>query len=711
MCLGDYTLDKRIFQNTLLEVYIMLCKLHEKEHLAIEKMQKVIEEGKDIVEEDLIKISSSIKLKFKSKKVDYEFIENLKLPFIAQNNDGSYILVGKTDKEKILRYCPQLKQNGIVVKEEFLLNWNNRILLVTDKSILGKNVEFGLSWFMTVFKTYKKEFIDVLIGNFSAVIFTLFLPLVTQTIIDKVLVHNSLSTLNVLTVIFALSIILEFILKMSKDYILLFTTTKIDLILGKKLFHHLFHLPISYFENRSVGVISNRIKELENVREFLTGTPLSSFFDLLFIGIYLIFLWIFSPILTGIILVFIPILLAFSYLVIPKYKKLIEERSRNFAEMEAFMIEGLAGVQAIKSFSLEPNIKNKWNNYQAKTMATNFQTNYIGIVYGITIEKMQKFLDLLLLIVGAYLVINKKMTVGQLIAFRMISSNLTNPLIKLIELIRDFEQIKISILNLGEILNNPMEIRKQEEHVNIDHANIVFKNVSFKYSLEGNYIIENLNFSIGNGEVVAFVGRSGSGKSTITKLLQKMYICEQGEILVNNKDIKSLNATTLRNNIGVVMQENFLFNGSIRDNIALKNPGADIRQIIYSAQLAGAHDFILELEDGYDTIVGENGIGLSGGQKQRVAIARALLTNPKVLIFDEATSALDYESERIIMNNLKKICEGRTVVMIAHRLSTIKDADKIFVIEKGNIIESGNHGELINKNGFYKYLNDLQKGE
>ncbi|MBN2838225.1 MAG: ATP-binding cassette domain-containing protein, partial [Fusobacteriaceae bacterium] len=614
-------------------------------------------------------------------------------------------------KEKVLRYCPQLKQNGIIVKEEFLLNWNKRILLITDKSILGKNVEFGLSWFMTVFKTYKKEFIDVLMGNFTVVIFSLFLPLITQTIIDKVLVHNSLSTLNVLTVIFALSIFLDFIIKISKDYILLFTTTKIDLILGKKLFHHLFHLPISYFENRSVGVISNRIKELENVREFLTGTPLSSFFDLLFIGLYLIFLWIFSPVLTGIIIVFIPVLLLFAYLVLPKYKTLIEERSKNSAEMEAFMIEGLSGVHAIKSFSLEPNIRHKWSNYQAKTMATNFQTNYIGIIYGITIEKMQKFLDLLLLIVGAYLVINKKLTVGQLIAFRMISSNLTNPLIKLIELIRDFEQIKISILNLGEILNNPTETRKQEENIRIDNANIVFKNVSFRYSLEGNYIIQNLNFTINNGEVVAFVGRSGSGKSTITKLIQKMYICEEGEITVNDRNIKNLNANALRNNIGVVMQENFLFNGSIRDNIAIKNQGADIKQIIYAAQLAGAHDFILDLEDGYDTIVGENGVGLSGGQKQRVAIARALLTNPKVLIFDEATSALDYESERIIMNNLKRICQGRTVIMIAHRLSTIKDANRIYVIEKGNVIESGSHPDLINRNGFYKYLHDLQKGE
>lgn len=704
-------MDKKIFDNTLLEVYLMMCKIHEKEHRALEKMKHFIENEREILEDDLRKVSSSIKLKFKSKCVDYEFIENLKQPFIAQNHDGTYILVGKTDKEKILRYCPQLKQNGIIVKEEFLLNWNNRVLLITDKSILGKNVEFSLSWFLSVFKTYKKEFIDVLMGNFTVVVFSLFLPLITQTIIDKVLVHNSMSTLNVLTVIFALSIFLEFVIKLAKDYILLFTTTKIDLILGKKLFHHLFHLPISYFENRSVGVISNRIKELENVREFLTGTPLSSFFDLFFIGLYLVCLWIFSPILTIIILVFIPILLMFSYLVIPKYKKLIEERSRNLAEMEAFMIEGLSGVQAIKAFSLEPNMKNKWTNYQAKTMATNFQTNYVGIIYGISLEKMQKFLDLLLLIMGAYLVINKRMTVGQLIAFRMISSNLTNPLIKLIEFIRDFEQIKISILNLGEILNTPMEVRKQEEQIRVDCGNIVFNNVSFRYSLEGNYIIKNLNFSIGDGEIVAFVGRSGSGKSTITKLIQKMYICEEGEVLVNNRDIKNLNATTLRNNIGVVMQENFLFNGTIRDNIALKSPGADIRQIIHVAQLAGAHDFILDLEEGYDTIVGENGIGLSGGQKQRIAIARALLTNPKILIFDEATSALDYESERIIMNNLKKICRGRTVIMIAHRLSTIIDANRIYVVEEGNIIESGNHMNLINKNGFYKHLHDLQKGE
>lgn len=669
------------------------------------------EDKKDLNENELKKLTNNLKLKFKAKIVDYESLEKIKQPFIAQDNDGSYFVVGKSDSERVLKYCPKKNQNEILDRDIFLTNWNKKIILITDKSILGKNIEFGLKWFLEIFKTYRKDFAHIFLANFTLLIFTLFLPLVTQTIIDKVLVHNRMSTLNLLTIIFLFVIFLEFFLKFSKNYLLLFITTKVDLILGKKLFNKLIHLPISFFENRSVGVISHRVKELENIREFLTGTPLNSFFDLFFIGLYLIFLWIYSPLLTLIISGAIPLLLLFSYLVIPKYKQLIEEKSKNMAEMEAFLIEVLSGVQAVKSFTLEPSIKDKWSNYQANTMSTNFKANYVGIIYGITTEKFQKFLDLVILIVGAYLVINKKMTVGQLIAFRMISGNLTNPLLKLIELIRDFESIKISINNLSEILNNPSEINKEEQAVALKEANIIFKNINFRYSLETDYILKNTDFMIKDGETVAFVGRSGSGKSTITKLIQKMYVAEGGDILINNQNIKSMNANSLRKNIGVVLQENFLFNGTIRENIALKRPGTSINQIIQVAKLAGAHDFILELSEGYDTIIGENGIGLSGGQKQRIAIARALLSNPKILIFDEATSALDYESEKIIKDNLEMICKGRTVIMIAHRLSTIRNADKIFVVEKGQIIEVGNHNELIKKNGFYKYLHNLQKGD
>lgn len=700
-----------VLGGTLAECFLIICKLHEKEQLAVDKVKKFLNEKVDLEERDLKLISRDIKLKYQNKEVKYEALEEIKIPFIAQDLDGTYFIVGKSDSERVLKYCPKKKQNEILEKEVFLKSWNNKIILIAESSILGKNVEFGLKWFFQIFKEYKKQFIDVLLANFTLLIFSLFLPLITQTIVDKVLVHNRMSTLNVLTVIFIFVIFLEFFLKLSKNYLLLHTTTKVDLILGKKLFNKLLHLPIAFFESRSVGVISNRVKELENVREFLTGTPLDSFFDLFFIGLYLIFLWIYSPILTMIIMVAIPILLLFSYLVIPKYKKLVEESSKNLAEMESFLIEGLSGVQAIKSFTLEPTIKDKWSQLQAKTMTTNFKTNYIGIIYGITTEKFQKFLDLIILIVGAYLVINKKLTVGQLIAFRMISGNLTNPLLKLVELIRDFEQIKVSINNLAEILNNPSELRKEEKPVNLKEANIIFNKVYFRYSLEGNMILNNVTFAIREGQTVAFVGRSGSGKSTITKLIQKMYLAESGDILINHNKINDMNANSLRNNIGVVLQENFLFNGTIRDNIALKYPSANINQIINVARLAGAHDFILELSDGYDTVVGENGTGLSGGQRQRIAIARALLSNPKILIFDEATSALDYESEKIIKENLASICKGRTVIMIAHRLSTIRNADKIYVIEKGSILEEGNHEELIGKNGFYKYLHDLQKGE
>lgn len=696
-------------KNTLFTCYLMLCKLHEKDQMALKKIKDLFGE-RNIGEKELKKVSSSIKLKFNKKQVNYNFLLKLKQPFIAQNIDNEYILIGKIDEERVLRFCPQKQENGIVDREEFQINWNSKILTLENKNILSKSVEFGLKWFFKIFKIYKKEFANVLLGNFSILVFSLILPLMTQTIVDKVLLHNGFSTLNVLTVIFLTAVLLEFFIKLAKDYLLLFTSTKIDMILGTKLFKHLFHLPIAYFENRSVGIISNRIKELENVREFLSGTPLNSFFDLFFIGLYLIFLWIYSPVLTGIVVIFLPVMMIFSFIMIPKYKKYIEQRAQTSAKMEAFLIESLTGVNAVKSFALEANIKNRWGIYQAESTGVSFKSSTIGVIYGITNEKFQRFINLLLLIVGSFLVIDKKMTIGQLIAFRMIAANLMNHLLKLVELLRDFEQVKISISNLGEILNSPLEIKREEKGIKLEKADIQFRNINFRYSLEGDYVIKNMNFSISDNEVVAFVGRSGSGKSTVTKLLQKMYTAEEGEVLINGHNIKTLNANGLRENIGVVMQENYLFNGTIRDNIALKQPGANIEAVINSAKLAGAHDFILELPDAYDTMIGERGTGLSGGQRQRIAIARALLTNPKILIFDEATSALDYESEKIIKDNMKEICKERTVIMIAHRLSTIKDCDTIYVVEQGSVLESGSHNELLEKKGFYGYLHDLQRG-
>lgn len=381
------------------------------------------------------------------------------------------------------------------------------------------------------------------------------------------------------------------------------------------------------------------------------------------------------------------------------------------ADNQSFLVESVTAMNTIKAMAISPQMVDHWDKLLAAYVQAGFKVTKLAMIGQQGVQLIQKLVMVITLWLGAHLVISGDLSIGQLIAFNMLAGQVAMPVVRLAQLWQDFQQVGISVERLGDILNTPTEMPKSHISLPKIKGDIFFEDVSFKYQLEGNVIINKLSFSVSEGQIIGIVGRSGSGKSTIAKLIQRLYIPTEGKIKIDGQDLALLDPNWLRKQIGVVLQENVLLNRSIRDNIAISSPGISIEKVIHAAKLAGAHDFICELDEGYDTIVGEQGAGLSGGQKQRIAIARALITNPKILIFDEATSALDYESERIIMRNMKHICHNRTVIIIAHRLSTVQQADKILVLEKGELIEFDSHEELLrNPQGLYNYLYQLQLG-
>jgi len=454
-----------------------------------------------------------------------------------------------------------------------------------------------------------------------------------------------------------------------------------------------------------------RVRELENIRQFLTGAHLSSALDVVFMFVFIGVMFFYSTTLTLVALAALPFFAGLSAIVTPMLRTRLDERFNRGADAQSYLVEAVSGVQTVKSFALEPEAQKKWEGLFSSYIRASFKTYKLSGIAGAIGQFINRASYLLILWFGAHLVMDGKLTVGQLIAFQMLSGRVSDPVLRLVQNWQDFQQVGLSIARLGDIFNTQPEPAMNANKARLPsiRGQMKMEGVRFRYRLDGPEVLRNINLDIAPGMTVGIVGRSGSGKSTLAKLLQRLYIPESGRILIDGVDISLADPAWLRRQIGVVLQENFLFNASVRDNVAIHYPSADMEQIVRVAQLAGAHDFILEMPEGYDTMVGEKGTFLSGGQRQRIAIARALLMNPRLLIFDEATSALDYESERIIQGNLNKICQGRTVLIIAHRLSTLRHARKIIVLERGELVESGSHEELMGKEGLYHYLYSQQE--
>lgn len=671
------------------------------------------ESGCQFTDSEILRGAKSIGLKARSIYSNLDKLTKTQLPAIAQHKDGQYFILAQLEEDKVLIQDPRNQGPESLNFDEFQERWNEKLILITRRAgILAEVRKFDFSWFIPAILKYKKLLIEVLIASFFIQIFALMTPLFFQVVIDKVLVHRGLTTLDVLAFGFFVVSSFDVILNGLRTYVFSHTTSRIDVTLGADLFRHLLRLPLSYFEARRVGDTVARVRELDSIRNFITGSALTLVIDLFFTIVFFGVMYLYSPTLTYVVLGAIPFYILLAFFVTPVLRKRLHEKFNRGAENQAFLVESVNGIETIKAAAVEPQSLRKWEEQLAGYVKASFKANNLGNIASQVASFINKITVLLILWVGARLVINGELSVGQLVAFNMLAARVSGPVLKLVQLWQEFQQAGISVQRLGDILNAQAEPAYSPSRASLPdmEGQVTFEAVTFRYSPDGPEILRNISLHIPAGKVIGIVGQSGSGKSTLTKLIQRLYVPQSGRVLVDGVDLAMVDTIWLRRNIGVVLQENFLFNRTIRENIALSDPAMPMERVVQAAKMAGGHEFILELPEGYDNEVGEHGCNLSGGQRQRIAIARALITNPKILIFDEATSALDYESEHIIHQNMRYICKGRTVFIIAHRLSAVRYADHIVVVEKGQIVEGGTHTELLKKQGYYSKLYSHQVG-
>lgn len=634
------------------------------------------------------------------------------LPVLALREDGEHFIIARCEGDKVLIHDLRQGRPRVLTTDELAERYEGRLLLMASRASASATLaRFDFTWFVPAVVKYRKLLLEVLGVSLVLQLFALVTPLFFQVVMDKVLVNRAFSTLDVIAVGLLLVVVFNVLLSTLRSHVFAHTTSRIDVELGARLFRHLLALPLAYFEARRVGDTVARVRELEHIRGFLTGQALTTVLDLLFSFVFLSVMFYYSGWLTLIVLVSLPCYAAWSLLLTPMLRRRLDEKFARGADNQSFLVEAVGGVGTIKAMAVEPHMTRRWDNQLAAYVAASFRVTRLSNIGQGGIQLIQKLVMVGTLWLGARLVIDGDLSVGQLIAFNMLAGQVAAPVLRLAQLWQDFQQVGISVERLGDILNTRTELPASRAALPPIRGQIQFDRVTFRYRPDGPEILHQLDLAIEAGEVVGIVGRSGSGKSTLTKLIQRLYVPEGGRVLVDGNDLALADPAWLRRQIGVVLQENLLFNASVRDNIALCEPGMSLERVIQAAKLAGAHDFIMELAEGYDTLVGEQGSSLSGGQRQRIAIARALVGDPRILILDEATSALDYESERAVMQNMQAICRGRTVIIIAHRLSTVRGAHRIIAMDKGRIVESGVHAELITRQGgYYAHLHSLQQG-
>jgi len=662
---------------------------------------------------EILRCARDLGLKARACHSDWARLVRTPLPAIATLREGGFMVIAKAAEEKVLVQSPQEPGPALMSRAKLLAVWDGGLILMTRRAGLSDITRrFDITWFLGAIHKYRHLLSEVLVASFFLQLFALVSPLFFQVVIDKVLVHRSLSTLDVLVVGLVAISLFETVLGILRTYLFAHTTNRIDVELGARLFHHLLALPMAYFQARRVGDSVARVRELENIRNFLTSSALTLVIDLLFTFVFLAVMFAYSPLLSWIVLGSFPFYIAISAGATPLFRRRLDEKFRRGAENQAFLVESVTGIETLKAMAVEPQMQRRWEEQLAGYVAASFRVLSLGNTASQAVQFVSKIVTTGILYFGAKLVIDGGLSVGELVAFNILAGRVSTPVLRLAQVWQDFHQARLSVLRLGDILNSTPEPAYAAARMQLPaiRGNITFDHVTFRYRIDGQKVLHDVSFDVPAGQIVGIVGPSGSGKSTFAKLVQRLYVPENGRVLIDGMDLAVADPAWLRRQIGVVLQENVLFNRSVRENIALAYPAMPMERIIAAAKLSGAHEFILELPEGYDTVVGERGSSLSGGQRQRIAIARALIADPRILIFDEATSALDYESERIIQHNMREIAKGRTVLIIAHRLSTVRAADRIVTLERGRMVEDGTHDALIKTSGRYAALHRMQGG-
>lgn len=652
-------------------------------------------------------------LKFRARQVvfDWDDVSNSKFPTIALLKEGDFGVLGRMRNGLVPLTRPGSYKPVWLDRAAWEATYGGATVVINERlSLSNPNRPFGFGWFIPVIAKFRKELTEALVAALFFQLMGIGLPLFIQVIIDKVFVYNIQSTLIVVSVGMAAVIAFDGTFGILQTLLLAHAGNRIDVTLGSTLFRRVMRIPLRYFELRRVGDTTARVREVERIRSFLTGQALLSLVDSLFIFVYIGLLVLYSAELTAIVLASVILIAGATLSFRTVLRKRLEERFDAGADTQSFLVEAVTGIETVKAMSLEPTLVQRWDRLLARSVTAGYRVDHLGGFAGGISRILRNVATLAVLWFGAQKVLSHELTVGALVAFQMLSSRAMAPVLRVSNLWQQFQQIGLSVRRLGDLMNAPLEPVMSSDKSSLPRleGSMRFERVSFRYTLEGARVLDEVSFEIRPGMKIGIVGRSGSGKSTLAKLMQRLYVPENGRILVDSHDLAQIDPTWLRRQMSVVPQESFLFGGSIRENIAVRLPNARMPRIISAAKLAGAHDFIAAMSEGYDTHIGERGTTLSGGQRQRLALARALITDPRILILDEATSSLDYESEQIIRHNLGRISEGRTVIMIAHRLSMLRRADKIFVMDKGRLIETGSHDELIESRGIYHHLYQQQ---
>lgn len=635
------------------------------------------------------------------------------LPALARLVDGQHVILAGVRDEQVLVKAMGLPPT-LVARADFLSLWTGELLLLAKSASAATGpLAFGLRWFWPALNAHRGILGEVILASLVIQLLALAAPLFFQVVIDKVLVHQRLATLDVLCAGLLVVSVFEALLGGLRHFVLAHTTNRIDVQLGATLFEHLLRLPLAWFEARRMGETVARVRELETIRAFFTGTALTLGLDLAFAGVFFILLLCYSPVLSGIVAAGLVAHVLLAALATPFFRQRLEEKFTRGAAAQAFLTEAVSGIATLKANAVERVFGEQWAHLLTSATRASLSAAALSNAVAQAAGLLQKLTTVAILWCGARLVLQTSLSVGELVAFSLIAARIAQPVLRVAQCWQDFQQTGVSVRRLGDVLNAlPEPGRHQPGQAALPAllGAVSFEDVQFRYRPEGPDVLRGLSFSVPAGCVVGLVGASGSGKSTLANLLQRLQVPQAGRVRVDAQDVALLDPQWLRRQIGVVLQENRLFNRSVRENIALRDPSLPMTAVIHAARLAGAHEFILALPAGYNTVVGEHGASLSGGQRQRIALARALVTEPQILILDEATSALDYETEAILHANLPQIVRGRTVLIIAHRLRTVQLAERILVLEDGRIVQQGTHTALLAKPGLYARLWALQAG-
>jgi subfamily B ATP-binding cassette protein HlyB/CyaB len=638
-------------------------------------------------------------------------------PVMAEQKAGNWVIIisaftNPDGEPMVAQLDPRVEASGIslISQDKFSETWTGRLLLCKRKfKLIDESRPFGLQWFMPEISKQWRFMRDVAIATLMSQLISFATPLCFQIIIDKVIPHQSYQTLVAVVLAFIMTIIFEGLFAYTRQYLMIFATNKIDARLASRAFEHMLRLPMTFFEGTTAGVLLRNMQQTESIRQFLTGRLFQTLLDVSALPLLLIGLTIYSGMLTAVVLAFSAIIAAIIAIMIPTFKRYLEDLYGAEGARQSDLVETIHGMRAVKSLALEPLRMKSWDAKVAHSTRKRSTVGVYNTVAVVLTQALQSMMTISILGIGAMLVFDGSLSMGALVAFNMLSARVTGPLLQIVALINEYQQTALAITMLGKVMDHPPERDPNQRGIRpMIRGELDFQQVSFRYGNSVTPALDRVTFRIEEGQMIGVVGRSGSGKTTMTRLIQGIHTAQEGLIKLNGADIRNIDLAHLRRSIGVVLQENILFRGSIRDNISAGKPDATLDEIMEAARLAGADEFIDRLPLSFDSLIEEGASNFSGGQRQRLAIARALLVQPRLLLLDEATSALDPESEAIIQNNLSEIARDRTMIIVSHRLSSLVNSDKILVLDKGQVVEFAPHTQLLQTCDVYRHLWDQQ---